>query len=94
MYNDVSTRAPSFFIGSYSFLHVTRTAIKAWMGLKFSKFKHWSMELAALEFLKRSPEHSNGFISGWIYIILAGIKDNYKSFNEFDFWPHLVSNYS
>ena len=37
MYNVVSTRAPSFLIWSYSFLQVTRTAIKAWMGLKFSK---------------------------------------------------------
>ena len=36
MYNVVSTGAPSFLIGSYSFLLVKRTAIKAWMGLKFS----------------------------------------------------------
>ena len=31
------------------------TATKAWMSLKFSKIKHWSMELAALERLKKSP---------------------------------------
>ena len=36
----------------YAFLQVTRTAIKAWMGLKFSKIKHKSMELAAPERLK------------------------------------------
>ena len=35
--NVVSTLAPSFLIESYSFLHVTRTAIKAWMGSKFGK---------------------------------------------------------
>ena len=29
--------APSFLIESYSFLHVTRTAIEAWMGSKFGK---------------------------------------------------------
>ena len=52
MYNVVSTRAPSFLIGSYSFLHVIRTDIKAWVGLKFSKIEHGSMELAALECLK------------------------------------------
>ena len=59
MYN-VSTLAPSFLIGSYSFLQVTRTAIKAWMGLKFSKIELGSMELAALECLKKSPSTYNG----------------------------------
>ena len=52
MYNVVSTRAPSFLIGSYSFLQVTRAAIKTLMGLKFSKIENGSMELAALECLK------------------------------------------
>ena len=52
MYNVVSTLAPSFLIGSYSLLHVTRAAIKAWMGLKFSKIECGSMKLAALERLK------------------------------------------
>ena len=55
LYNVVNTRAPSFLIGSYSLLQVTRTAIQAWMGLKFSKVEHGSMELVALEFLKSSP---------------------------------------
>ena len=49
------TLAPSFWIGSYSFLQVTRTAIKALMGLKFNKIEYPSMELAALECLKKSP---------------------------------------
>ena len=52
MYNAVNTRVPSFLIGSYSFLQVTRTAIKPWMGLKFSKIEHGSMVSAALERLK------------------------------------------
>ena len=60
MYNVVSTLAPSFLIGSYSFLHVTRTVIKAWIGLKFSKIGPGSMELAALEQLKKSPWTYNG----------------------------------
>ena len=37
MYNVVSTLAPLFLIGSYTFLHVTWTAIKTWMFSKFSK---------------------------------------------------------
>ena len=31
----VSTLEPLFLIESYSFFQVTRTAIKAWMGLEF-----------------------------------------------------------
>ena len=56
MCNVVSTLAPSFLIGSYLFLHVTRTAIKALMGSKFGKIGPGSMELAALERLKN--QHS------------------------------------
>ena len=35
MINVVTTLEPLFFIGSSSFLHVTRTSIKSQMGLKF-----------------------------------------------------------
>ena len=35
MYNVVNTLAPSFLIGSSSFLQVTRTTIKSWMSSKF-----------------------------------------------------------
>ena len=52
MYNVVSTLAPSFLIGSYSFLQVTRTVIKACVALKFSKIERMSIELFALECLK------------------------------------------
>ena len=55
MYNVVSTLAPSFLIESYSFLHVTRTVIKAWMGLNFGKIEPGCTELAALERLQKSP---------------------------------------
>ena len=32
-------------------------------------------------------EQSSAFSFGFIFIILAGIKDNYKSMNEFEFLP-------
>ena len=60
MYNVVSTLAPLFLIWSYSILHVTRTVIKAWMGLKFGKIGPGSTDLAALERLKKSPLTYNG----------------------------------
>ena len=42
----------SFLDGSSSFLQVTRTNIKAWMSLNFSKIPSPTTELAALEHLK------------------------------------------
>ena len=51
--NLVSTLAPSFLIGSPSFLQVTRTAIKAWMSSDFGRIPPLTSELAALERLKK-----------------------------------------
>ena len=34
----MNTLAPSFLIGTSSFLQVTRTCMKAWMSLNFDKF--------------------------------------------------------
>ena len=48
----MSTLALPFFIGSSLFLQVTRTAIKAWKGLKFGRIESGSTELIALECLK------------------------------------------
>ena len=40
------------FNGSSSFLQVTRSAMKAWMGLNFGKIPSLTSELAALERVK------------------------------------------
>ena len=102
MFNVVSTLAPSFFIGSSLFLQVSRTVIKAWMGLKFSKIGPGSTELAALERLKKFSvvlqwekccEHSGAFIFEWIFTFLAGNNNNHKSLNEFEFLPDPITNY-
>ena len=45
----MTTLVPSFLDGSSSFLQITRTAIKAWMGLNFGKIPSLTSELAALE---------------------------------------------
>ena len=55
MENLVSTLAPPFLIGSSSFLQVMSTTIKFQTGWKFSKIQPESVELAALEHLKKSP---------------------------------------
>ena len=55
VYNVVNTLAPSFLIGSSSFLQVTRTIIKSWTSSKFDQIRPWTAELAALERLEKFP---------------------------------------
>ena len=45
----VNAQAPSFLMGSSSFLQATRTAIRSRMSSKFSEFGIWTAELPALE---------------------------------------------
>ena len=55
MNNIVTTLAHSFLIGSSSFLQATRTPIKSWMGSKFCQIVPWTVKLAAIEHLEKSP---------------------------------------
>ena len=48
----MTTLIPSFFNGSSSFLQVTRSAIKPWMGLNFDKIPSLTSKLAAPERVK------------------------------------------
>ena len=48
----MTTLVPSFSNGSSLFLQVTRSAIKAWIGLKFGKIPSLTLELAAIERVK------------------------------------------
>ena len=50
-----NTLAASILIETSSFLQVMRTTIKSQMSSKFSQSHPWSVELAALEHLKKSP---------------------------------------
>ena len=56
----MSTLAPTFLIGSSSFFHVTRTALRSRMSSKFGKIQPWTAELVALERSKKSPLTYNG----------------------------------
>ena len=53
--NLVSTLTLPIFIRSSRFLHVKRTVIKAWTGLKLRRIGSGTSELATLERLKKSP---------------------------------------
>ena len=48
----MTTLVPSFSNGSSLFLQVTRSAIKAWIGLNFGKIPSLTFELAAIERVK------------------------------------------
>ena len=54
--NLVSTLAPSFLIGSSSFLQVTRATINAWMSSNLGRISPLTSELAALERLKKQRQ--------------------------------------
>ena len=62
-------------------------------GFKNQQDRTWVYWVSCPRTSEKCCKHSNAFIFGWIFIILAGIKDNYKSLNEVDFWPHLTTNY-
>ena len=55
MYNVVTTLAPSFLIGSSSYLQVMRTSIISRTSSKFGQIGSRTAELAALERLEKSP---------------------------------------
>ena len=48
----MTTLVSSFSDGSSSFLQVTRSVIKAWMGLNFGTIPSLTLKLAALERVK------------------------------------------
>ena len=49
----MNTLAPSFIIGSSSFMQVARTAIKAWMSLNYLHNQPHTVELPALEHMEK-----------------------------------------
>ena len=55
LYNVVTTLAPSFLIGSSSYLQVTRTFITSRKSSKFGQIGPRTAEFAALERLEKSP---------------------------------------
>ena len=74
MNNVVTTLAPSFFIGSSSFLQATSKPILSWMGSKFSRIRPGTYEFPALERLEKSPYTYNGrnIVTTLVLLILNG----------------------
>ena len=83
----MNTLAPSFLIGSTSFLQVTRTCMKAWLSSNFGQIPPPTPELSALARLKNCCEHSSAYIFDWILFIFSGNEDTQQVWTEFEFWP-------
>ena len=86
----MATLAPLFFIGSFSFLQVTRTIIISRMGSNFSQIRPLTVELAALECLKiiiLCCGHSSAFNFDRIFFILGNNKDSHNISDKLEFQP-------
>ena len=86
----LNASAPSFRMGSSSFLQATRSAIRSRMSSKFSEFRPWTAELPALECLKNQfffCGHSSAFNFDRIFFILGSNKDSHNISDEFEFHP-------
>ena len=87
--------ASFFFIGSSSFLQVTKIATISRMSSNFGQIRPLTAELSALECLKINIlccGHSSIFVFQWIFFILAGNKKSYNISDEFEFRPDLTSD--
>ena len=88
-----------FFL-SFLYLQVTRTCIKSRTSSNFGQIGQLTLELAALERLKKFLRltmgkcclHASSFIFDRIIIKIAGNQDRHKSSDEFDFGPDQTTN--
>ena len=94
----MNTLAPSFLIGSSSYLQVTRTSITSRTSSKFGQIGPRTAELASgkipidLKWGKRC-HHIFSAIFDRILFIFAGNEDMYKSLNEFEIWPDATTGF-
>ena len=91
--NEVITFSRLFLIGSFSYLQVVRSYIKAYMSLNFGQIPPLTTELAALERLKNRFHHVISVDIDPIFFKLAGNKDMHNIMNEFEFRPDRTTDY-
>ena len=92
----MSTLVPSFFIGSFLYLQVTRTFISSRTHSKFGQIGPRTAELAAIERLEKSPYTYNGrnLVNTLAPSFLNHFcnKDMHKRLDEFKFRPDTTKN--
>ena len=82
-----------FLIGSFPYLQVMRTYIKAYISLNFGQIQPLSTKLAALERLKNRCNHIISVDIDPIFFKLAGNKDMHNIMKEFEFRPDRTTDY-
>ena len=82
-----------FLIGSFSYLQVMRTYIKAYTSLNFGQIPPLTTELAAFERLKNRCYHVISVDIDPIFFKLAGNKNMHNIMNEFEFRPDRTTDY-
>ena len=92
-FDNVVTFSRLFLIGSFSYLQVMRTCIKAWMSLNLGQIPPLTRELAALERLKNRHHHFFSVAIDPILFKLAGNEDMHNILDEFEFQPDRTTDY-
>ena len=91
--NYVITFSRLFLIGSFSYLQVMKTCIKAWMSLNLGQIPPLTMELAALEHLKNRRHQFFSVAIDPILFKLTGNEDMHNILDEFKFRPDRTTDY-
>ena len=82
-----------FLIGSFSYLQVMSSYIKAYMSLNFGQIPPLTTELAALERVTNRCHHVISVDIDPMFFKLAGNKDMHNIMNEFEFRPDWTTDY-
>ena len=77
----MTTLVLSILDGSSSFLHIIRTAIKAWMSLDFAKIPSPILELKIDGYC---CDCTSVYICDWIFFTLSSNMNKHKSLDEFE----------
>ena len=80
-------------MGSFSYLQVMRTCIKAWMSLNLGQIPPLTKELAALERLKNRRHHFFSVAIDPILFKLADTEDMHNILDEFEIRPDRTTDY-
>ena len=85
--NYVSTFSRLFLIGSFSYLQVMITYMRAWVSLKFGQIQPLVSMVTDSVMMKKRCLHFFSAIFHLFLFILAGNDDMHESLDEFEFRP-------
>ena len=84
--NDVSTFSRLFLIGSYSYLQVMITYMRAWMSLKFGQVQPLVSMVTDRVMMGKTVSHFFSAVFHPFLSILACNNDMHESSEEFEIW--------